>query len=311
MTNIDLEVLLALSNKKDLPIKKGLTLFLNHISEFKRSETLKYYKAHSKSLIIFIEKNNINTCNQFNNEVMLNFIQFEKKLGNKNTTINKKVAFIKYMMNYLYKIQVIEKPNFVIEKLHSDEVRFKTLSNNQIIQIMNFINTLKDKYKLQFLLLLYTGVRRTELMHILICNIHSDYIRLDYTKTKKSRNIYITNEIYELIQIVCKDSKIYLFENKEHTDHEQADNIHNIFRMLYEKTGIKTSAHCLRHTFATQLFEQGADLESIRLLLGHSDYTMLKRYIHIKNKRLADLSTNLYNDFSTSGNQEPQVTTKP
>ena len=69
---------------------------------------------------------------------------------------------------------------------------------------------------------------------------------------------------------------------------------YDLFKAIYKRTGIKTSPHSLRHTFATMLIEQGTDMESLRLLLGHSDYSMIQRYVHIKNKRLADISTSLY-----------------
>lgn len=67
--------------------------------------------------------------------------------------------------------------------------------------------------------------------------------------------------------------------------------ISNLCQQIKKVLNLKDLApHQFRHTYATNLLNNGVDLETIRLLLGHSDYNMLKRYIHIKNKSLEENS---------------------
>lgn len=58
--------------------------------------------------------------------------------------------------------------------------------------------------------------------------------------------------------------------------------IDNLFRRLKRRSGItRIYPHLLRHTFATSYMLGGGDLETLRLLMGHSDYTVTQNYLHL------------------------------
>lgn len=295
--NIELNDLIKLlQNKKDLTINQAYTIFLEHIRNSKRIDTLRFHTTYYKALLPFYDLENIEWCSQLNNDKMFKLIAYERSKKNSNNTINKKITHIKYMLNYLYKIDLISKHNITMDKLSDDTKRYNTINNQDIKKIFEALPKMNNKYKLQILLLMTTGLRRTELYKIKLSDIHEEqlYINLSHTKNGKQRNIYIDESLIPMIKIQKENNKIYLFENQEHTNHEQADNIYNVFSTLEQLSGVYARPHMLRHTFATMLLEKGNDIETIRLLLGHSDYSMIMRYVHIKNKRLADISTSLY-----------------
>jgi len=298
--NIELEKLLQfISNEnqnKNLKIESAYTIFFNYLKEFKRYITYKYHFAYYSSTINFFKINNIEYTNQIDTQCLLKYIAWCKGNKNKNTTINKKIGSIKYMLNYLYKNDLISKPNIKIDKLQNDEQRFKIIDKENLIKILNHINNYQLNMKLQIILLIATGIRRTELANIQINNINyiNNSILLTHTKNGKPRNIYLDNEIMQLIKEQTKNNKIFLFENENHMDHINPDNISNTIKKLKKDLNFENlSPHMFRHTYATTLLENGADIESIRLLLGHSDYSMIQKYVHIKEKRLADISTSL------------------
>ena len=298
--NIELEQLLSFivkeNNTKNLKINNAYQIFFNYLKEFKREETYSYHFTYYKTAIVFFDLNNIQYTNQIDNEVILKYISYCKSRNNKNTTINKKIGSIKYMLNYLYKHKLISKHNITVDKLPNDEQRFKIIELSDLKRIYEISKTYPINYQLMTILLITTGIRRTELAKIKVAdiNLNDNRILLSHTKSGKPRNIFFDDQTKSLIIQQLKSNKLYLFENESHTSFMCPDNVSNLINKLKKDLNLKDlSPHMFRHTFATSLLEKGADLESIRLLLGHSDYSMLMRYVHIKDKRLADISTNL------------------
>ena len=298
--NIELEKLLQFinetNNDKFLSINEAYSLFFTYLKEFKRIDTFKYHYGYFKTTINFYDAYNIKYTNQLTNETILKFITWCKSNNNKNTTINKKIGSIKYMLNFLFKKDLISRHNITIEKLASDEERFKIIEKADLKRIIEYSKNYPYNYQLQINLLISTGIRRTELVKIKLCdiNLKDNSIYLSHTKSNRPRTIFIDDYTKQLIIKMMKVNKIYLFENETHTGHINPDNMNNLINRIKKDLNLKDlSPHMFRHTFATTLLENGADLESIRLLLGHSDYSMLMRYVHIKNKRLAEISTSL------------------
>jgi site-specific recombinase XerD len=71
----------------------------------------------------------------------------------------------------------------------------------------------------------------------------------------------------------------------------QPQAIERIVRMLTVKAGIlkKVTPHTLRHTFATELLRNGADIRSVQEMLGHASITTTQIYTHLTNKRLKEI----------------------
>ena len=149
--------------------------------------------------------------------------------------------------------------------------------------------------QLIFKLMATTGVRRTELTRIKRKHIdlNNNCIFLDETKTGNSRYLYLTDEVKELIktELAIKPIDNYFFVHLDGT-RITTSTIDSLFHQIKKELNIKLSPHKLRHTFATAILENGGDLEQVRLLLGHTNYQCTKRYLHVKEKKLKDTSTN-------------------
>lgn len=133
--------------------------------------------------------------------------------------------------------------------------------------------------RLIIMLLLDTGVRRNELLHIELKNIDliNNRILLTETKTKKDRYVFFRDETkYKYIIPYMKtiSSSKYLFNIS-------SNGFMSLFERIKKRLNFsKFHAHMLRHTHATLLLKNNANLELIRILLGHSNLNTTKKYLH-------------------------------
>ena len=149
-------------------------------------------------------------------------------------------------------------------------------------------------------LLYSTGIRVSELVNIKIKDIdfNNRIIRI-LGKGKKERIVIyghvcedILNKYLNNSRNLIKDSNLseYLILNlngKKLTDRS----VRNIINKYMNKTSIQkhVSPHTLRHTFATHLLDNGADLKAVQELLGHADLGTTQIYTHISNERLREV----------------------
>jgi integrase/recombinase XerC len=159
-----------------------------------------------------------------------------------------------------------------------------------LIQIQNPVGFEEIRDKLIIDMFYTTGIRRTELIHLKTSNVNASNTTI---KVLGKRN---KERILPLLPIVSQQLILYL---KERTQLEEVrDNdfffltkkglklndsfvyrlINSYFSTISEK--VKKSPHILRHTFATHLLNNGADLNSVKELLGHSSLASTQIYTH-------------------------------
>ena len=143
-----------------------------------------------------------------------------------------------------------------------------------------------------------SGLRVSELVNLTLSNIFfkEDLIKIT-GKGDKQRLVPLGNYSKKFIQIyineirslkkITKEHNDYLFLNRNGRKMTRAM-IYTIVKESALKAGIKQkiSPHTFRHSFATHLLENGADLRTIQLLMGHESITTTEIYTHLDNKQL-------------------------
>ena len=220
------------------------------------------------------------------------------------------ISSIKSFFKYLVEDEVREdNPATLLEGPKLGLYLPDTLSFEDVEKIINEINTDTDlgKRNLCMIEVLYgCGLRVSELIDLKISNINfkESYIKVE-GKGEKSRFVpmakFTANLIKEYINTVRSTNKI----NKKHEDIVFLNTrgsamsrviVFIITKELTEKAGIrkKISPHTFRHSFATHLLQNGADLRYIQEMLGHSSITTTEIYTHLKNEELRDVIINYH-----------------
>src|ERR1700722_11852739 len=142
-----------------------------------------------------------------------------------------------------------------------------------------------------------TGVRRAELTHLKVSDIDSQrmVIHVRGGKGRKDRDVMLSPKLLEELRAHWRRFKrkpsTWLFPGNRHHSGDQPITTKVVWHACYhaaKRAGIKKNVHphTLRHCFATHLLEQGADLRSIQMLLGHNDLEQTTIYLHISERHL-------------------------
>ena len=212
-----------------------------------------------------------------------------------NTSVNRKIASLKAFYKFLLKTKQIAinplskhkalKTPKKIQIPFSEEELNKVLTQ---IQYKEGFDGLRDKLIID--LFYTTGIRRSELISLQVANddLVTGVIKV-VGKRKKER-------IIPLLPVIVREIKMYLTERKQLPLIKDESNlillsngnktnetfvyrlINDYFSNVSEK--VKKSPHMLRHTFATHMLNHGADLNSIKELLGHSSLASTQVYTH-------------------------------
>lgn len=303
MNELEIKLIELLQNKvdfKEISISDMFNNFLNFVKATKNNGTYEMNQCHVKLIMKVLNALNIKMTSQINTEIINQYILAKKQIGNKNATINKQIGIIKRAISYNESLGLIKpKININVSKLQETQPKIKIIENNDLLRIINYTDKLIPSNKLIILLLIATGIRRTELTNIKLSNIdlEQNSIYLENTKTAKPRYIFFNEEIKKLIKLQFRFNKIYLFENKGNKI--KAQQISSLTNRIKKDLNIKClSPHKFRHTFATHLIINGANIDETANLLGHSSYNMTKRYLHINNNALK-YASNHYNPLNS------------
>jgi len=232
-----------------------------------------------------------------------NYLKYLKGVNLSNSTINRKLSSLKHFFNYLSKTKLLKSnPVMNISGPKNSKVLPKSLSIidvNRLIEApdcSNFIG-LRDRAMIE--LMYATGVRISELINLEYSNIDLNRSLIKVMgKGGKERMIPFGDDALTwLINYIEFRRKNNLSLNsRDFFISQQGKKItrqafwHRI-KIYLKVSGLSmdVSPHTLRHAFATHLLNNGADLRSVQMLLGHSDLSTTQIYTHIAKQRLSDM----------------------
>lgn len=269
-----------------LELEKGLSH--NTIDSYRRDL---YDFAEKESEINSINRNSINL-----------YIRSLKERNLAATSVIRKIASLRGFFKWATSMGIIEKnPASTLEQPKIPRRLPKVITIKEIDEILEIeLNELQEV----IIELLYScGLRVSELVNLKINDIDlkSKYVRC-FGKGSKERIIpmgakalskiekYLPHRDFVMQKYDMTTKKLLMNESGRLINRQD---VYNLIRNCGKSIQKKISPHTLRHSFATHLLENGADLRVVQELLGHSDVSTTQLYTHISKKRLKEVYFNI------------------
>jgi site-specific recombinase XerD len=295
-----------------LEIDKLKREFLEYL-EIEKGSSLKTIENYERYLAKFLEFSKIKKANEITDSLVREFRLFlnRQSAGNnratgqtlKKKTQNYYLIALRSFLKYLARHQIKSLPAECIELAKVSERSLDLISSKELNRLLDApeggdLKSLRDRAILY--LLFSTGLRVSEL-----CSLTRD---IDFSlgefsirgKGSKIRVVFISNEAKGAVDEYLKqrkdmDNSLFVKVGDEKTNKEKEGltrrSIERIVKHYAIKSGIskKVTPHIIRHCFATNLLQNGADIRSVQMMLGHSNISTTQIYTHITDKQLLEV----------------------
>ena len=256
------------------------------------SNTIEAYRNDLNVFSRFLTNQfDVNNINNTNYSYVRSWIVDLVNKGISNRSINRKITSLNSYFKFILKIDLINENPLTNHKALKTQKKIQLpFSENEMLSVLDLDN-FEDNFtgtrdRLIIDLFYTTGIRRIELIQLMVSDVN---IINKHIKVLGKRN---KERIIPLIDSTIKILNNYLFYRDELKSDETFLFITNKGKQVYEKliyriinkyfdtisTKVKKSPHIIRHSFATHLLNNGADLNSVKDLLGHSSLAATQVY---------------------------------
>lgn len=258
--------------------------------------TIKSYQLDLTDFFGYIESKKINYLTITNYDVR-GYLKYLDSCNLKNSTISRRISTLRTFYNYLVDENIVE--NNVFHNVKNPKLEKKLpnyLNYNEMEELLESIDisTTEGLEKRLLIEMFYsTGCRVSEMINVKISDIDftNKTIRI-MGKGSKERIVYFGNYASKYLDNYLSKVKCdkYLFTNKK-GEKLTINEVEQIVKDIMKHISIKThvTPHTLRHTFATHLLNNGADIKTVQELLGHANLSTTGIYTHVSSDRLKDI----------------------
>ncbi len=284
-------------------LKDDILDYLSYIKLEKKlsTNTILNYQLDLNDYAIYLEKHNINNSNKITTNIIQEYLKSLKINNLSARSIARHITSIKEFHKYLLKTKKVKSNvSLNIESIKQTKKLPTTINENDMEKLLdiNLENAFKYRDLAMIELMYGSGLRVSELVNLTIYSIdlQNDTILIE-GKGKKERivpiNIHSKKAILEYLNVrnsLIKSNnknpeKLFLNNHGKGITRQGFNFI--LKNLIKEKNlDIQATPHTLRHTFATDLLNNGADLRSIQELLGHTDIVTTRIYTHVANNKL-------------------------
>lgn len=282
---------------------KNFLIYLEVEKNFSK-HTVRAYNSDILSFLIWLDSTPVE---ETNHEKLKDYLVYIQKFNYSKTTLSRKIAAIRTFYRYLYRERIIDaNPANSVHSPKRSKTLPKFLSNDEIEQILNNIKIdTPAGYRNRVILeLLYaTGMRVSELSSLNFgdLNLEENEIKV-LGKGAKERIVLVSSRAKEFVERYINSVRNMIPEEKVDLSESenspvfinktgfrlQPQSIRAAINDIVKKIELpkKVTPHVFRHSFATKLLENGADLRVVQELLGHASISNTQIYTHVSTERL-------------------------
>ena len=275
--------------------------YLRVVKKYSEKTIISYYD----DLILYNEflGNKFINILDINYDTVKEYMKYLYSLNIGKSSISRKLSSIRGLYNYLLREDLVKdnyfnkisnpkKDNYLPKFLKDDEL-------NKLFSVCKYDTAINQRNSVIIELLYATGIRVSELVNIRLSDIDlNERIIKVLGKGSKERIVIFNNHTKKAIDIYLNDgyhifNKVnsgYLILNKDGNKLSERY-VRNIINKLVINAGldIKISPHTFRHTFATDMLEDGSDLMTVKELLGHESLNTTSIYTHLSDDKIREI----------------------
>lgn len=266
--------------------------------------TLESYARDLRNYRKFLKKQGISDIKATTKTNVMAYLLALRKEGKATSTVSRHLAALKSFYQYLFRERHIDhNPTTNLESPKLEKKLPRVLSVDEVELLLNQAKLnepagTRDKAMLE--LLYATGIRVSELISLDVdhVNLQMGYVRC-FGKGSKERIIPLGSMAKKYVEEYLKRGRVKLIKSKDekslfvnhHGRRLTRQGFWKIIKKYAREAGINKdiTPHTLRHSFATHLLENGADLRSVQEMLGHADITTTQIYTHLTKARLKEV----------------------
>lgn len=282
-------------------MEKQVKLFLDFLKDDKKlsDNTLQSYRRDIEQYEKYVSDNKINYL-KVTEETILEYMEYLREENKKESTISRSLASIRSFYQYLIRVKKIKKdPTMTIESPKINKRTPNILTSKEVELLLDQpkdvdLKGTRDKAMLEFAYA--TGMRVTEMISLDIDDVKLDEGYVVCRGRSKSRNIPLGSMSLKALKEYIDDARPYLI--RDESEEALFVNVNGtrltrqgfwkIVKYYKEQAHIEKdiTPHVLRHSFATHLLQNGADLKAIQTMLGHSDISSTQVYMQFQDPEI-------------------------
>lgn len=294
-------------------MKDGITDFIHFLTVEKglaKNTLISYERDLNSYMKYVVHVDQVKSWNEVGRASIVGFLMSLKEEGKSSRTIARHIASIRSFHGFLLRDkQTDHDPSVHIDTPQKEQTLPKVLSMEEVEALMespkgNDGFGQRDQAMLE--IMYATGMRVSELISLDVTDVHSamGFVRC-VGKGNKERIIPIGSTALQAVERYLQDGREKLVRKDRKTEalflNHQGNRLSRqgfwkILKKLSMQANIQKdlTPHTLRHSFATHLLMNGADLRSVQEMLGHADISTTQIYTHITNTRLKDVYTKFH-----------------
>lgn len=285
-------------------MEKQIKQFLEFLQNEKRvsNNTLQSYSRDIHQYESYLSQNRINYV-KVDNKVINEYLKYLQQNGKKTSTISRSLASIRSFYQYLMRVKKIK--HDPTENIQSPKVEKRVPSVLTSEEVEKLLSQPKDvdlkgtRDKAMLEVAYATGMRVTEIISLNVDDVDLDSGFISCKSVNRQRNIPLGSISIAALREYIRDARPIMIKNDDETSlfvnvngkRLTRQGFWKIVKYYKEQAHIEKdiTPHILRHSFATHLLQNGAELKAIQTMLGHSDISSTQVYMQFQDEGIKNI----------------------